>query len=69
MLSGRLKYIIKKHMCVGLWVAVKEACPRISQGRGEASTVQDWPVELKHGTRVDGNSHPCIKGHHPSEEE
>jgi radical SAM protein with 4Fe4S-binding SPASM domain len=29
------------HMCVGLCAAVKKVCPRIRQGRGEASTVQD----------------------------
>jgi hypothetical protein len=37
----------------------------ISKGRVRGSTVQDGAVVLQHGTRVDGNSHPCIKGHLP----
>ncbi len=35
-------------------------------GRAGASTVQDGPVDLQHGTKVNKHLHPCTKGHHPN---
>jgi hypothetical protein len=32
------------------------------QGDAGASTVQNWAVDLQCGTKVEGNSHPFIKG-------
>jgi hypothetical protein len=40
---------------VGEWGVFKVVGPRVSQGRGGASTVQDRAVDLQHGTRVDEN--------------
>jgi hypothetical protein len=38
---------------------------KYSKGRGEANIVQDGAVDLQHRTGMDGNSHPCVQGHHP----
>ncbi len=37
----------------------------VQQGEGDASIMQDGTVDLQHGTRMDGNLHPCINGHYP----
>jgi hypothetical protein len=34
--------------------------PKSGLEKGGASTVQDEAVGLLHGTRADGDSHPCI---------
>jgi hypothetical protein len=35
------------------------------EGRVGANVMQDGTVDLQHGTRVDGDSHPCIRGDYP----
>ncbi len=37
-----------------------------SKGSGGDDIKQDGIVDLQHGTGVDGNSQPCIKGQYPT---
>ncbi len=41
----------------------QEGGSKESHRRGGTYTMQDETVYLQHGTRVNGNLHPCIKVH------
>ncbi len=55
-----------KVVCVGLMGRDQRECSRMSKERGCVNIVQDGADDLHHGTGVEGNSLPCIKGHYPS---
>jgi hypothetical protein len=47
---------------------IKGAGIKDSKERNEANIMQDGSVDLQHGTGVDGNLHPCLRGHHPNKD-
>ncbi len=44
---------------------IKDVGSRIARGGVGANIMQDEAVDVQHGTGVEGNLHPCIKGHYP----
>jgi hypothetical protein len=52
------------HTCVGLVGSNQRGGLKDGDGRGGANIMQDGIVDLQHGTGVDEDSNPCIRGHY-----
>ncbi len=53
------------HMCMELVGCDQGGRCKDCQGRDGANIMKDGTVDLQHGTEVEGDLHPCIKGHDP----